>query len=127
MPSILLTAHTTVSGGYNLISGTAFWSGKPWPPTGGVQLKLSSQASGNAYVGLSGGVTIGSGGLAALSGAYLSGFLDGMELGPGQALFIPRIALGSSGGLIGASGGPGIFVACDPTCSGQARLFWEAF
>ncbi len=98
-----------VSGGTLLVSGNP-WSGTRLP-LGGVLIKSATVASGNVYIGLSGGVTM-------LSGGALSsgGMLDGMELRPGGEYFVPKL---------GASGIMNIFVGVPPAASGQCRLFWE--
>lgn len=118
MPSLILG---NTAGGQNILSGSALWSGIGTPhPVGGVQLKLHPNASGNAYVALSGGMNINSGGVLGISGTYLSGLLDGMFLAPGDSYFIPKLG-------IGLSGAPVVFVACDAAASGQARMYFEAF
>ncbi len=114
MPSVLLTGQ---SGGMPLISGT-LGSGYLQLPQAGIQLVLDQNASGRAYVGLSGGVTVNSGSYP-LSGG---GGMDGMPMSPGAGLWIPR------GAIRRASGNAlGVTIACDPACSGQARMFWEAY
>ena len=81
----------------------------------GIQFFLDPSASGSAYIFLSGGGTISSGGF------FLSGgFSDGMKVPPGGSYFIPKMACGVSGQL-------GIWTQCDPACSGQARLYFEVF
>ncbi len=112
MPSILLA---NISGGQNLFSGN-YWSGR-LTAVGGVQLKLDKTASGNAYVGLSGGTTITSGTPAGISG----GLLDGMVMYPGEGYFIPKMGLGT------ISGSWGVWVQCDAAVSGQGRLFYENY
>lgn len=101
-----------VSGGQRLYSGNPY-SGRA-APVGGVQLVAWNANSGNVYVGLSGGVTVLSGGFA-LSGG---GMRDGIPLAPGSAYFVPRSALLTSGQI-------NIWLAPDVACSGQARVFWE--
>lgn len=114
MPSTLLTAAS--GSPFPLFSGN-LWSGQGTPhPIGGVQLTLSPTASGNAYVSLSGGGTVNSGGMF-LSGG---GLLDGMVMTPGAGYFIPKIGCGVSGTLQ-------IYATCDAAGSGQSRLFWECF
>lgn len=88
-------------------------------PVGIVRVKLSSEASGFAYIGLSGGTTANSGGML-LSGGSFSGLLDGMELAPGQFYDIPRIGTGASGSFT-------VFARFSPACSGLARLYFEVF
>lgn len=114
MPSTLLTAAS--GSPWPLISGN-FWSGTGANhPVGGMQLYLDAASSGAAYVSLSGGTTVTSGGFF-LSGG---GILDGMKMPPGGAYFIPKMGFNPSGQL-------SVYVTCDPGCSGQARMFWEAF
>lgn len=115
MPSVLL-GNPSASGAQLVCSG-AFYSGFHASPVGGIQLKLSKYASGMAYIGLSGGMTVTSGALL-LSGGCSSGLLDGMELAPGDAYFIPKSAIPQSGVF-------NIWAMCDGTASGQARLFFE--
>lgn len=112
MPSTLLTAASGAP--FPLASGD-YWSGTgAQHPVGGVNLRLAKNASGNAYVGLSGGTTLNSGGF------FLSGNnADGFVLHPGDSYFIPRLAF--------VSGQMNIYAHCDPACSGQARLYWENF
>lgn len=112
MPTVLLTAAS--GGPWPLISGN-FFSGQAPPVVGGIQLVLFPNASGNAYVSLSGGATVSSGGF------FLSGIntTDAMVLSPGGAYFIPRSALYPSSGTLN------VFVTCDPACSGQARMAYE--
>jgi hypothetical protein len=104
MPSLLIN---NASGGQLVISG-AQYSGR-LVPTGGVQLRLDPLASGAAYIGLSGGMTVRSGGL-----------LDGMVLNPGDGHFVPKIGYGFSGN-------PQIRVLADAAVSGQGLLFWEIY
>lgn len=115
MPSILL-GNPLASGAQQIISGFP-WSGRAQYPVGGVQFKVDKNCSGNIYIGLSGGMHIGSGGMF-LSGN--SGLLDGMQLGPGDGYFVPRLATGPSGNL-------NIWAFTDPACSGQARLYYEIY
>lgn len=107
MPSTLIGAQ---SGGVQLVSGN-FFSGTSWPH-GGIQLKASRSNSGHVYVGLSGGVTQTSGGALASGG-----MLDGMEVAPGDAYFIPK--------LVCSGRATAVFITCDPTVSGRCRVFWE--
>ena len=124
MPSVLI--DNARSGGCPLISGNP-WSGQAVTPQGQLTIKASRNNSGSIYIGLSGGVTVLSGGFP-LSGG---GMRDGMEIGPGGAYTIPKLAFSNAGpgvsGVYALSGGFGIYVACDAACSGQARAFWEAF
>lgn len=109
MPSVILTNQ---SGGQNVLSG--WFSGRT--ALGSVVFKLHPNASGNVYIGLSGGVTIGSGNM---SGTF-SGALDGYLLTPGQTHTLGKASLGPSGL-------PQVFVATDAAASGQGRLFFEGF
>lgn len=122
MPSVLIDNDR--SGGMPLISGNPF-SGQQYAPQSVLVIKASRTNSGAIYVGLSGGVTVLSGGFA-LSGG---GQRDGMEVGPGGSYSVPRMAFDKGGisGSFAVSGGFGIYVACDPACSGQARAFWEMY
>ncbi len=104
MPSLLIN---NASGGQLVISG-AQWSGQ-LVPVGGVQFRLDTLASGAVYIGLSGGMTVRSGGL-----------LDGMVLNPGDGHFVPKLGYGPSGN-------PQIRVLADSTASGQALLFYEIY
>lgn len=101
---------------FPLVSGN-FWSGvSNKPAIGGIQLRLDRAASGNAYIALSGGGTQQSGGFL-LSGINTT---DGMQIGPGDAYFLPRISFTPSGQL-------NVYVMSDAACSGQARLYYECF
>ena len=113
MPSFVIGKR---SGGDLLISGNP-WSGTVLP-RGGIQFRLDKNASGCAYIALSGGMTINSGGLF-LSGQ--SGMLDGMQLGPGDAYFMPVSDLDPRR----FSGNFRVWVDCDPSCSGQARMYYD--
>jgi hypothetical protein len=117
MPSVILG---NVSGGMNILSGS-FWSGvvrQGNPSLTGAQLRLHPNASGNAYVGLSGGVTAMSGPIR--DSGFTSGLMDGMLMTPGDSYFIPKLGMG-------VSGLPQIFIATDAAASGQARMFYELF
>ena len=114
MPSTLI-GNPVASGPQIVVSGNV-WSGQRPQPAGGVQLRLSPDASGNVYVGFSGNVTANSGGMF-LSGG---GLADGMPLKPGDAYFAPKIKFPISGQCT-------VYARHDAACSGQARLFWEAF
>ena len=84
---------------------------------GGIQLRVHPNASGYVYIGLSGNLTLLSGGF------YLSGTLgvtDGMVMGPGDSYFIPRSKFPNSGLM-------NIYAVADVACSGQTRIFWEKF
>ena len=125
MPSTLVFPQ---SGGINLVSGDIF-SGNSLP-VGGFQLKLARAAPGPIYVGIRRNNQLPdygqfSGGLSGsyptiTSGGTLSsgGMLDGMELSPGDAQFIPRIAL--------PSGIQDIKIAV-PAASSGGRLFYDWF
>ena len=115
MPSLLL-GYPLASGAQPVISGW-IWSGTAHFPVGGIQFRLSQTASGRCYIGLSGGTTMNSGGC--FSGA-LSGLLDGMELGPGDSYFLPRLGTGASGVF-------GVWARHDAAISGQGRLYFEIF
>lgn len=119
MPSVILG---NASGGQNILSGSALWSGAGVHPVGGVQLRWHCSAGGLAYVSLSGNMTINSGGILGNSGTYLSGLLDGMLMAPGDPYFIPKLGTGMSGS-------PSVFCACDAAVSGASlsRMFWEAY
>lgn len=119
MPSAQITNQ---SGGMLLVSGN-FFSGV-FRPQGGCQIRADRANSGNIYVALSGGVTVGSGSYP-LSGGIYSGALDGMELGPGDAYWIPAIAWSNKAGP--TSGTPSIYVATDAAASGFARVWFEIF
>jgi hypothetical protein len=114
MPSAVLSAASGAP--FPLVSGN-FWSGAGvGHPIGEVRLKLHSNASGNAYISLSGGGTVNSGGF------FLSGVntTDGMLVTPGEVYSVPKLGLQSSGTL-------GIYATCDPAASGQARLYFEIY
>lgn len=114
MPSTLVTAASGAP--FPLVSGN-FWSGTGgFHPVGGIQLRAGLSNSGSVYVGLSGGMTVTSGGFF-LSGGGLN---DGMPLAAGDSLFIPKVAFQTSGVV-------NVYVNCDAACSGQARIFWEAY
>lgn len=117
MPSVLLGF---TSGGCNILSGNYFSGLGTLHPVGGVQLTLDRSASGSVYVALSGKLTINSGGLNASGFPNFSGAMDGVQIAPGGAYFVPRIG-------IGPSSGPTLFVNPDANCSGQARIFWEVY
>ena len=110
------------SGGQPIISGFPWGSGpnlKVHFPRTGVQLRWSANASGYCYIGLSGGMTVNSGGVLQ-SGTDWVGVRDGMQLVPGDAYFVPRIGTGRSGLLE-------IFATCDAAASGQGRLYFEIY
>ncbi len=116
MPSTLLTGYNVSGAPFPLISGNYFSGQGIFHPIGGVQLRLDRTSSGNAYISLSGSTTVTSGGFFMSGG----GRLDGMPMFPGDSYFIPKTGCGISGSL-------GIFVSCDPACSGQSRLSFEIF
>lgn len=113
MPSILIGNR---SGGQPLISGN-YYSGQTPKPQGSVFLKWDGAASGNAYVGLSGGVTAQSGSHF-LSGATL-GALDGIPMARGESLTVPRYAFQVSGTL-------NVWIGCDAAASGT-RMYFEVY
>jgi len=117
MPSVLVG---NISGGTQLFSGWPY-SGRPQLPVGGVQLRWDPNASGYAYVALSGGVTINSGTFF-LSGGSLSsgtlGIMDGFPLKPGDPYFLSKLNFPVSGLM-------NIWIACDAAASGQARMYYE--
>ena len=125
MPSILVgfasgNLNSGALGGTNILSGN-YWSGQgALHPYAGVQLATPSNNSGNLYIGLSGGMTVNSGGLNTSGYANFSGGMDGMVMPPNTSYFIPRLAFGTSGT-------PRVIVQPDSACSGQARLFWECY
>ena len=115
MPSMLLGGPgSTTSGGICLVSG-AQYSGSI-VPVGGIQLRIDKNASGNVYIGFSGGITVASGGFR-LSGG---GNLDGVQFGAGDSYFIPRLGTGMSGF-------PSVYVSTDAVGSGQTRIYWELY
>ena len=116
MPSILLGWDYANSGGAQLVVSGNPWSGTPFP-VGGIQIGLSPEASGNAYVGFSGNIRMTSGGAGANA---LSGYLDGFLVGPGQGYFVPKARFAQSGSY-------NIYAFVDAAGSGQARLSFEAF
>lgn len=112
MASTIL-GNPIASGPQVIISGNPF-SGTV-VPIGGVQLWLDSTASGAAYIGFSGNLTLTSGGMF-LSGG---GVNDGMKLTPNTGYFIPKMEF--------ISGQLNVFAWVDVAGSGQARLWWERF
>lgn len=113
MPSTIL-GQPHASGPQAIVSGNPY-SGQ-LVPVGGIQLRWHPQASGYCYVGLSGNMTLNSGG-AFLSGGGVS---DGMVLSPGDPYFIPKIAFRTSGQF-------NVYAYCDQAASGQGRLYWEIY
>lgn len=120
MPSVLLSPAS--GSPFPVYSGNLF-SGQGNHPVGIVQLRWAREASGNAYIylsgGNSGGLGINSGGVF-MSGGQLSGLSDGMVMYPGDAYSIPKSACGASGQL-------GIYASCDSAASGVGRLYFESF
>ena len=114
MPSLL---PGFVSGGAPIVSGNPF-SGTI-APVGGVQLRLGFDASGSVYVGVARGLA--SGGITQASGGALSsgGMADGMELRPGDGLFVP--ALVCSGQV------QAIQVVVPAAVSGRCRVYWDPY
>jgi hypothetical protein len=114
MPSLILTRASGAP--FPLVSGdlSVHFSGQMPKPVGGVFLHLDRSASGNAYVALSGGSTLLSGGF------FLSGLSadPGIVLKPGDSFFVPKLCCGPSGRL-------DLFGASDAAASGQARLHYE--
>jgi hypothetical protein len=110
MPSVVVGF---VSGGQLMLSGYPFTRSEP---IGGLQLVAAGFNSGMVYVGLSGGVTVNSGGMF-LSGG---GALDGIPLAPGGSYFIPKLGFPQSGVV-------NVYLGSDAACSGQARLYYEFF
>lgn len=117
MPSVII-GNPVASGAQQVIVGNPF-SGNPKPITG-ILFRLDRSASGSVYLGIqqSGLVNLNLGGMF-LSGGE-SGFLDGMQLPPGQTYFIPKGALNYY-----SSGYWPVFARHDAECSGQARLYYE--
>lgn len=107
----------SVSGGQNITSGVyaAQFSGTPYP-WGSILVKADARNSGYVYMGFSGGVTV-------MSGTFLlsggtTGAMDGVQIGPGQAVTVQKCIWNQTPGQIN------IFVAPDANCSGQARVSW---
>ncbi len=131
MPSFVV-AYTPGSG------YTPAFSGNPWSgqiePVGGIQFRADKNNSGAVYISLSGafvfsgqmGLLVGSGGPTItsgsmfLSGGMNSGACDGFPIYAGDAYFTPKLAFKVSGVY-------NICLACDPACSGQARVYAEVF
>lgn len=106
-----------LSGGTNLLSGNFFSGQGQFKPTGGVQLKMDKNNSGNVYVALSGGVTVGSG---VFQQSGFTGRMEGVQLNPGDPYFVPKSAFQTSGS-------PTIFCQPDANCSGQAVVYFEPY
>lgn len=115
MPSFLV-GNPLLSGPQIITSGWPYSGSKANYPIGYVQIRVHPNASGNVYIGYSGGMTLNSGGMF-LSGG---GINDGMLLGPGDAFAVPRIATGQSGNL-------SIYFRHDEAASGQARIYYELY
>lgn len=125
--------------GYNLGSGTVpLISGNPWSghtnvPEGQLVIRADANNSGAIYVYLSGAnffsgqlfTPVGSGGMTLTSGSLnAAGLNDGMVLYPKDSYSVPRYAIpltGPNSGIYTLS------VGCDAVCSGQAKVWWEAF
>jgi hypothetical protein len=124
MPSVIL-GQPYASGAQQIISGNVF-SGRAPEPVGGIQLFWIS-SGGQAYISLSGGGPVLSGGFMTinsgqmqLSGGYSSGKLDGFPMVPGAGYFIPKLAFQVSGNF-------NVYALCDQSASGVGRLYWEIF
>ncbi len=116
MPNILATNQ---SGGQPLYSGGAYsGQGTPWP-VGSIILKWANNASGNAYVFLSGGLNF------PLSGAALV-TPNGFVMGPGDQYTSPALGI-SSRNIPQQSGQCSIFWLADAGASGQGRLSHEIY
>jgi hypothetical protein len=113
MPSTIVGI---VSGAAQILVSGNVWSGQRAQPNGGIQLRLSPESSGNVYVGFSGSLTVNSGG-PQLSGGGLN---DGMIIRPGDSYFIPKIKFPVSGQCT-------VYMRHDAGCSGQGRMYWDAF
>lgn len=113
MPSIIL-GNPAASGPVNVVPSYPF-SGQRRRPLGGVLLSLWGSASGNAYIGYSGNITMNSGGLQ-LSGGHS---LDGFQLRPGESRLIPPLLASPLSGVIA------IYAHVDGAASGQGRLYYE--
>lgn len=106
----------------NILSGTIFDVGTNYPTgggrVGGIQLKLAKLAPGTVYVGLPNYYMLSGISTTMTSGAVESagGFLDGMEVNPGEDYFVPKSRL--------ISGLQSIRVVM-PAASSGGRLFWE--
>ena len=113
MPSTLI-GQPVASGPQQVVSGNP-WSGQI-EPQGGIQFKWDKNASGFIYLGLSGNLTLNSGGFFMSGG----GLADGVQLAPGDAYFIPKIGFRTSGTF-------SVYARHDAAVSGQARLFYEVY
>ena len=114
MPSMVLGF---LSGGTNILSGNYFSGLGAQHPVGGIQLAAHPNNSGIIYFGLSGGVTVGSGGFIQ---SGFPGVMDGIPISRGGGYFLPRLGFS-------LSGNPQVFVQPDASCSGQAVVSWEVF
>lgn len=124
MPSCQLF---TQSGGISLISGNPFsglanLAGQSPYPAAGMGLKLSKSGAGPVYIGLTpfdqlSGFTSGTN-VTQTSGGSLSsgGIMDGVELVPGECMFVPKSRL--------PSGLQSIRIAV-PAASSGSVLFWD--
>jgi hypothetical protein len=119
MPSVII-GQPLASGPQVIISGNYFSgsSGRAYP-VGGVFFKMPFDASGQVYIGLSGGMSLNSG-TALPGGGMLSGQLDGIPLGKSESYTIPALVFKSQ-----ASGFAGVFARHDPAVSGITRLSFE--
>ena len=117
MPGIRLNNQ---SGGQLAISG-AWYSGNGSEPIGSILFRAAVYNSGAMYVGLSGGITINSGGLNLSGFANGSGLMDAVPVYPGDCYQLPRLA------TLRYSGNFNVYIATDPAVSGQGYAFWEIF
>lgn len=123
MPSFIIPGGGLWSGGADILSGN-YWSGLgAVNPVGGVQLLADIRNSGAVYIAYSGGMTITSGGLGNNSSGFpnFSGRMDGTPIYPGGALLVPKLV------FTPFSGNPQLYALADAACSGQARLYLEAY
>lgn len=118
MPSILLDGPDIISGGINILSGNVFSGQGAFHPVGDVRVKAGPANSGVLYVGLSGGLTLRSGGFFR-SGA--SGGCDGWPLKASESYTISKLA------FIPNSGSPKVFVTTDALGSGRDIVYWEVY
>lgn len=132
MPSLVL-GYVAGSGYSPLISGNP-WSGH-LEPVGGIQLVMDRANSGSVYISLSGGnafsgqmsTLVGSGGPTINSGGMpLSGggLMDGLQLGPGAAYFVPALGIANKGSV---SGTYSLCCGCDTAVSGLGRIYYEIY
>ena len=107
MPSQLIQ---NTSGGDLVYSG---YIGQGYPHRG-VELALSPGSLGNAYFGLSGGITVN-------SGTATPSVTDGEVIQPGGVRFVPFPDDKQNVRLFN------IYMSCDAACSGQARVYYNAY